>query len=159
VSAVHDLAGGRETGYWVSIEAVAKSIDVPHERVIAAIRSAEAANLLRASGGRAPRSVRLTHMGLLLVEGRDVEQPTTSGGVPSLVRQFIKATHEITRHKPPPSWIAIHRVVLKLCIRDGEKIHDVIAYAVLSNLIRVDAPGDPHSVMLTADGVKLASRP
>ena len=70
VLAVDAMAGGRETGYWVSIEVVAKAIDVPHERVIAAVRSAEEANLLRASGGRAPRSVRLTHMGLLLAQGQ-----------------------------------------------------------------------------------------
>ena len=70
VQAVNALAGGRETGYWVSIDAVAKSINAPHERVIAAVKSAEAANLLRASGGRASRSVRLTHRGLLLAEGR-----------------------------------------------------------------------------------------
>ena len=69
VLAVDALAGGRETGYWVSVEAVAKSIDVPHERVMEAVRSAEEANLLRPSGGRAPRSVRLTHMGLVLAQG------------------------------------------------------------------------------------------
>jgi hypothetical protein len=79
--------------------------------------------------------------------------------VTTLVRQFVKAAHELTRDKPPPSWIAIHRVVLKLGIRDGEKINDAIAYAVVNNLLRVAAPSAPRSVTVTAEGVKLASRP
>jgi hypothetical protein len=68
VLAVHDLAGGQETGYWVSIEAVANTIDVPHEKVRSAVMLAVDANLLRTSDGTSPRSVRLTHEGMLLAE-------------------------------------------------------------------------------------------
>jgi len=46
-----------------------------------------------------------------------------------------------------------------VCRRWYEKINDAIAYAVVSTLLRVDAPGDPHSVTVTADGVKLANKP
>ena len=76
-----------------------------------------------------------------------------------LVRQIVKAAHDLTKHKRPPYWMSVYDVIHAMGGRVSAETSEAIRLAVLQNLLRADTAENPRSICVTAEGVKLASRP
>jgi hypothetical protein len=168
VVAVLRLTARKPPPYVVSVDEVARAIGRKRSTEFDdAIAFSIRAQLIVGDEATPPSSISLTEDGLALAQAGGygaawgVAMPNSRKAptkVRVLVRQFVKAAHELTHDKRPPYWIAIEKVVAKLGIRDSGQVNAAIAYAVAHRLLRVDTADDPLSVTVTAEGVKLASR-
>ena len=76
-----------------------------------------------------------------------------------LVRQIVKAAHDLTKHKRPPYWMSVYDVIHAMGDKVSPETSEAIRLAVSQDLLRADSADNPHSICVTAEGVKLASRP
>ena len=76
-----------------------------------------------------------------------------------LVRQIVKAAHDLTKHKRPPYWMSVYDVIHAIGGRVSPETSQAIRLAASQDLLRADGADNPHSICVTAEGVKLANRP
>lgn len=70
------------------------------------------------------------------------------------LNSLLKAVHELTGRRPPPTWTHVEKVQRKLGISNTDAIDAAIRVAVARRWLRAD--GDPPtSITLTVEGVKL----
>jgi hypothetical protein len=56
-----------------------------------------------------------------------------------LVRQIVKAAHDLTKHKHPPYWVSVYDVARAMGSEVTAEIREGIHSAMLQNLLRADS--------------------
>jgi hypothetical protein len=118
------------------------------------------------SEGRAPwRGTPASNLlDLPIGKGRDdlkrlARQPGAASMKPSkLVRDIVRAVHDMTKHQPIVWWVSVHDVTQHLGIHQDDQTVAAVQQAVDLHLLRVNSRDDPGMVCVTYDGIRLVEK-
>lgn len=74
------------------------------------------------------------------------------------VANLLRALHDVTGQRPPPTWTKVDKVQAKLGTDNRDAIDAAIRVAAKRGWLRIN--GDPpESITITVDGVKFLEKP
>jgi hypothetical protein len=115
------------------------------------------------SEGRAPwRGTPISNLlDLPRGKGRDglARQPRAVSMKPSrLVRDIVRAVHDMTKHRPIVWWVSVHDVTQHLGIYQDDQTVAAVQQAADLHLLRANSRDDPAMVCVTYGGIRLVEK-
>ena len=86
-------------------------------------------------------------------------RPRAASKEPSmLVRDIVRAAHDMTKHRPIVWWVSVYEVTRQLGIHKDDQTVAAVQQAVDLHLLRVNSKDDPSMVCVTYDGIRLVEK-
>jgi len=75
-----------------------------------------------------------------------------------LVRDIVRAAHDMTKHRPIVWWVSVYEVTQQLGIHQDDKAVAAVQQAVDLRLLRANSIDDPGMVCVTYEGIRLVEK-